>query len=235
MSHRLLPFLVVLMWLSWPSLGLVMAQDDDPRAACDRAAATAERSHGLPSGILAAIGRVESGRADTTGSVVPWPWTIDAAGAGEFLPSVEAAVDAVRALQQRGLRNIDVGCFQVNLEQHPDAFDTLAAAFDPQVNADYAAGFLSGLRRRTGNWDAAVAAYHSALAARGIPYRGQVFAQWAGMAARADVSTQADRGGSVVIAGVRVWTPGTAGTARRVIRIASPDPLPPTQSASLTK
>jgi hypothetical protein len=234
MSYRLFPLLVVLMWLSWPALGLAVAQGDDPRAACDRAAAAAERSHGLPPGILAAIGRVESGRADTTGSVVPWPWTIDAAGAGEFLPSAESAVEAVQALQQRGLRNIDVGCFQVNLEQHPDAFGTLAAAFDPQVNADYAADFLSGLRQRTGDWDAAVAAYHSALAARGIPYRGQVFAQWAGLAAPADVSTQARQGGSEVIAGVRIWTPGAAGTAPRVIRIAAPDPPPPL-SASLTK
>jgi hypothetical protein len=226
--------LSVLLWSWWPFPGHALAQPVRTPAACDAAAATAERSHRLPVGILGAIGRVESGRADPDGRVAPWPWTIDAAGAGAYLPTADAAVAAVRALQRRGLRNIDVGCFQVNLAQHPDAFATLDAAFDPQVNADYAAGFLSALRERTGSWDAAVAAYHSAVPARGVPYRGLVFAQWAGAASRPDVPAEAHPGGFVVIAGVRVWTPGTPGTAPHMIRLDDSAPIA-TQTADLTK
>jgi hypothetical protein len=190
-----------------------------PAAYCDRAAEQAERSHALPRGILAAIGRAESGRADATGFVAPWPWTIDAAGAGSFLPTRAAAVAAVRALQQQGLRNIDVGCFQVNLEQHPDAFASLQAAFDPQINADYAADFLIALRRRTGSWDAAVAAYHSAQPALGAPYRARVYALWAGAMPRSIAAMDRRPDMEQDFAGVHVWSPSLPGTAPRMIRI----------------
>ena len=53
---------------------------------------------------------------------------------------------AVRKLQRRGVRNIDVGCMQVNLRYHPKAFKSLGQAFDPRANAAYAAGFLRKLR-----------------------------------------------------------------------------------------
>jgi hypothetical protein len=226
--------LLVVLWSWWPGLGHPLAQDDDPVSSCDLAADQAERSHQLPAGILGAIGRVESGRPDPAGRLAPWPWTIDAAGAGAFLPSADAAVTSVQSLQRRGLRNIDVGCFQVNLEQHPDAFATLEAAFDPQINADYAAGFLVSLHQRTGSWEAAVAAYHSAVPALGIPYSGLVFAQWAGIAARPDPSADARAGGYVVIAGVRIWTPVPPGTAPHTIHIQEPAPKP-SQMVDLTK
>jgi hypothetical protein len=235
MYRRWILLLLVMLWSSWPGLGCAAAQEDDPLSSCDAAADAAEHSHQLPAGILAAIGRVESGRsdpADPGGRFAPWPWTINAAGAGSYLPSLQAAVAAVRALRQRGLRNIDVGCFQVNLEQHPDAFPTLEAAFDPQVNADYAADFLSALHDRAGSWDGAVAAYHSAVPALGVPYRGLVFAQWAGIASRSDVSADAQSGRVVVIAGVRIWTPGPPGTAPQTIRIEA---SAPSRGASLTK
>jgi hypothetical protein len=223
--------LCVLLSVFWPSPGRAITAG---AGTCDVAAEAAERSHSLPAGILAAIGRVESGRVDAAGHVAPWPWTIDAAGSGAYLPSATAAVASVQALQQRGLRNIDVGCFQVNLQQHPDAFPTLEAAFDPQTNADYAAGFLSALRQRTGSWDAAIAAYHSADPALGIPYRGQVFAQWGEGAPPADAATAARTGGFVVIAGVRVWTPSTPGLAPRTISIDPDARMLPTVT-SLTK
>jgi hypothetical protein len=223
---------------SWSaSLGHATAPDGRLPAPCDVAADVAERSHQLPPGILAAIGRVESGRADPAGHVVPWPWTIDAAGAGSYLESAAAAVAAVEALQQQGLRNIDVGCFQVNLQQHPDAFVTLDAAFDPQTNADYAARFLAVLFQRTGTWDAAIAAYHSATPAAGSSYREQVFAQWSGHPQPSAVAAApADQrlGGSVVIAGVRIWTPGLPGTAPRTIAIEV-GPAAPRSDANLTK
>ncbi len=140
-----------------------------------------------------------------------------------WLPSGAAAVATVAALQRQGQRNIDVGCFQVNLGYHPDAFPTLAAAFDPQSNADYAAGFLATLYARTGTWQDAVAAYHSATPWQGAAYRTRVFAQWADAPPPPANRPAPVPGGDVVIAGVHIWTPVIAGTAPRVIRIGIPD------------
>ena len=52
----------------------------------------------------------------------------------------------MRAVQAQGVRSIDIGCMQVNLMHHPNAFATLDAAFDPLANALYAARFLTELR-----------------------------------------------------------------------------------------
>jgi soluble lytic murein transglycosylase-like protein len=86
-------------------------------------------------------------------------------------------------LQSRGVRLIDVGCFQVDLRYHPTAFSNLEQAFDPDANANYAAHFLTELRVRTGSWSAAVASYHSGQALEGESYRRKVLAQWGSDAA----------------------------------------------------
>jgi hypothetical protein len=212
--------------LAWASRGHAQDVTAGAPSPCDAAAAQAEAKHHLPAGLLAAIGRVESGRADEAGHVAPWPWTIDADGAGAFLPSAAAAADAVRALRAQGRRNIDVGCFQVNLLHHPDAFASLDAAFDPPTNADYAAGFLAGLRQRLGGWPAAVAAYHSQLAAPGEAYRRLVFARWDGAADAGGAARDTGRYGLVVIAGVRIWSPEAPGRAPGVIHIAAAETAP---------
>ena len=148
---------------------------------CTEAASAAERQAGVPAGLLAAIGQVESGRPDPrTGAIQPWPWTVNAAGEGRYFATPAEAAAWVDSERARGVASIDVGCFQVSLKYHPDAFATLAEGFDPVANARYAAGFLSDLARRFGNWPDAVAAYHSADAARGVPYRMQVMARLTG-------------------------------------------------------
>jgi soluble lytic murein transglycosylase-like protein len=147
---------------------------------CDAPARNAEQTLGIPSNLLAAIGRVESGRRDTTGAIAPWPWSVNAAGQGYFLPSAAAAVALVASLQARGVQSIDVGCFQVNLLYHPDAFASLADAFDPALNAIAAGHFLRDLRAAAASWDEAVAHYHSANPSLGEPYMRQVLASWTG-------------------------------------------------------
>ncbi len=113
---------------------------------CEVAIATVEREAGLPPRLLAAIARVESGRRDpATGTVEPWPWTINAEGRGSFFPDKAAAIAAVRSLQAQGMRSIDIGCMQINLRYHPSAFASLEEAFDPLANARYAARFLNEL------------------------------------------------------------------------------------------
>jgi hypothetical protein len=149
-----------------------------PYDECEAAIGAAERAQAIPPRILPAIGRVESGRPDPAekGRVRPWPWTIDVEGQGQSFATKEEAVAAVQALQARGVRSIDVGCMQVNLLQHSDAFASLDAAFDPTTNAAYGARFLAALFRQTGNWPMAVADYHSQTPELGIPYQQRVMA-----------------------------------------------------------
>ena len=131
-------------------------------ALCRAAITAAEAEFAIPDRLLLGIGRVESGRRDPqTGSFDPWPWVINAEGRGSFFPSREAAIEAVRALQASGMRSIDVGCMQINLRHHPNAFASLEEAFDPQANARYAARFLTNLQQRAGDWTVAAGHYHS--------------------------------------------------------------------------
>jgi hypothetical protein len=147
-----------------------------PGLACRAAIRAAEQAAAIPSQLMAAIGRVESGRREPDGSVDPWPWSINAEGESHIFESKAAAIAAVRALQANGMRSIDVGCMQVNLQHHPTAFATLEQAFDPVANATYAARFLRQLHDQTGAWPTATAWYHSATPELGDDYRRKVMA-----------------------------------------------------------
>lgn len=146
-----------------------------PGGQCLAAIATAEHDLRIPDRLLAAIGQVESGRPDPLGGgVAPWPWTIDANGQGRYFATAADAIDAVRDLQAHGVRSIDVGCVQVNLEWHPQAFSSLQEAFDPVANARYGARFLNDLFAVTHRWDLAIAYYHSRTPGTGTPYAQRV-------------------------------------------------------------
>ncbi len=147
---------------------------DDPWAACARAIAIAERGSGLPDGLLGAIARVETGRRAPGGGVQPWPWSFNAAGEGRYAASRAEAVTEVTARLASGVRSIDIGCMQVNLLHHPNAFPSVDAGFDPETNARYAVRFLRSLHARTGDWAQAVANYHSATPERGLVYHQRV-------------------------------------------------------------
>lgn len=147
---------------------------------CKAATQAAEAARHVPDGFLDAIARVESGRADpATGTRQAWPWTVNAEGVGSFYPDKAAAIAAVQVLQARGVKSIDVGCLQVNLMYHPEAFASLEAAFDPAGNALYAAGFLVSLYGQAGSWPLAAAAYHSQTPTLGSAYQKRVLAEWA--------------------------------------------------------
>ncbi len=162
----------------WPWAAMA---DDPPPASCAAAGHAAEQAGGLPENILLAIGKVESGRADpATGQVTPWPWTVNADGQGRYFENKADAVAFVRLALSSGVRDVDVGCFQISLQNHPDAFATLEDAFDPAQNAAYAAAFLARLKSQTGAWESAIADYHSATPGVGLPYERLVLAAWHG-------------------------------------------------------
>ena len=148
-------------------------------ALCRVAILEAERAAHVPERLMDAIAVVESGKRDpVSGAVYPWPWTINAEGIGHWYESKAEAVQAVQALQARGVRSIDVGCMQVNLMHHPGAFASLDIAFDPLANAAYAARFLRDLYGQTYAWPLAAAAYHSFTPDLGAEYARKVLAAW---------------------------------------------------------
>ncbi len=144
---------------------------------CDDAIRVVERERDLPKGLLRAIGLVESGRT-ANGGFAPWPWTVNSPEGGRYLESPSAVIQHIEGLRSRGHRNIDVGCMQINLRHHPDAFTSLQAAVDPLTNVRYAASFLVGLRRETGSWEQAIGRYHSATPHLASAYRERVAARW---------------------------------------------------------
>lgn len=148
-------------------------------AYCERAAVATEMAQRLPRAVLFSVAMVESGRFNAkTRKTRPWPWTINAEGKSYYLKSKSEAIAKVKSLQADGMRSIDVGCMQINLRYHPEAFANLEAAFDPIINVTYAAEFLKRLHGRTNSWPEAIAAYHSQTKTRSQPYFARVIDVW---------------------------------------------------------
>ncbi len=138
-----------------------------------------EQKFGIPANLLRAISINESGRWNNSQRrALPWPWTINAEGKGYYFKTKSEAIAKVRALQRSGVASIDIGCMQVNLYYHPDAFRDLNQAFDPKYNIAYAAYFLRQHYEGKRSWDRAVANYHSMDVNRNTPYLSRVRTIW---------------------------------------------------------
>jgi hypothetical protein len=185
--HRALQ-LMLGMWLGVAAIltsGQALALDD--ASICGAETARQEKLQNIPDKLLHAISLVESGRWDPDRKAsFAWPWTIMAEGEGRFLPTKAAAIAEVKKLQARGVRNIDVGCMQVNLLAHDGAFRTLDEAFDPASNVGYAARFLMGLYDSTQNWATAGAYYHSQTPALAAEYKTKLISTWTAAKGRKD-------------------------------------------------
>jgi tetratricopeptide (TPR) repeat protein len=170
-------FAVVSLSLSAAHLALpAHAQTSDNRD-CLRYVQIYERSMQIPQGLLTSISYTESSR-EINGERMPWPWTINVGGDGRYFETKEQAVAAVRKLLDEGQRSIDVGCMQINLRYHPNAFRDIEQAFDPAANVAYGAQYLKQLYGLQGSWPKAVERYHSSDDGRRAEYRERVLAFW---------------------------------------------------------
>lgn len=146
---------------------------------CEYEIAKAEKKYGIPRRLFMAMGTVESGHA--TGDLReqhPWPWTICANGKSYYCSTKSAAIATTKKLMARGIRNIDVGCMQVNLLHHSKAFKNLDEAFTPHNNVEYAAKFFTDLKSTYNSWTHAVGYYHSKSAKHYKPYCSKVYSAW---------------------------------------------------------
>jgi hypothetical protein len=151
---------VVIPLIFWTVAPVAHATTAPAQHLCDSAADAAAAESGVPVAILHALSRTETGRTQD-GVFGPWPWTVNNAGDGHWFDDLQDALSHAERRRAEGATNLDIGCFQINLRWHGHAFSSLSEMFDPVQNARYAARFLSGLYREFGNWDAAVAAFHS--------------------------------------------------------------------------
>jgi hypothetical protein len=177
---------------------MAMASAVSAPALCRAAVQAASDRWGIPRGLLLAIAQVETGRAiGSNGTAEPWPWSANAESHALFFATRADAVAWTTRALARGVASIDSGCLQVNLEQHPQAFASVDEAFNPAKNADYAARFLLGLYRQTGNWITAAGWYHSHTPLLAGPYREAVQAKFA--------ATVAPRGPSILEQMAAAW------------------------------
>ncbi len=152
---------------------------ENPANICAAETAAQERRNGIPRHLLTAISMAESGRWDGDSRAnVAWPWTVTAGGRGRYFDSRAEALAEVEMLMTQGVRNIDVGCMQVNLLYHGAAFESLDEAFDPRANTAYAAAYLKAMFQSTGNWLQAAGNYHSTTPALNGPYMERVLGFW---------------------------------------------------------
>ncbi len=150
----------------------------DPAALCDNAAETAADHSGVPADVLRALTRTETGRA-SGGALRPWPWAINQGGEGSWFTTEDEMLDHATGLLAAGIRNFDIGCFQLNYRWHAQGFSSLQDMADPARNAVYAAGYLAQKYAVSGDWAQAAAAYHSATpehAARYLARFSEIYA-----------------------------------------------------------
>src|ERR1700759_276163 len=105
MTWRPLPILLALL-APWQAPADISVMAPPATALCREAITAAERAHGIPAHLLAAIARVESGRRDQdTGTFNPWPWTINMDGQGSFYGTKVQVVAAAQAMRPRVTRS----------------------------------------------------------------------------------------------------------------------------------
>lgn len=140
---------------------------------CARAIDHAAHRAGVPLQVLWAMALVESGHT-VNGDFVPWPWTTNEAGKARRFSSRSEAETHLHDRLAAGVRNIDIGCLQVNYHWHAQRFETPEDMFDPDLNAFYAATYLKGLYRQSGDWVNAIGQYHSRQPERAGDYAQKV-------------------------------------------------------------
>ncbi|WP_407465316.1 lytic transglycosylase domain-containing protein [Xanthomonas campestris] len=130
---------------------------------------------GVPSPVLYAVALQESGTR-LRGRQVPWPWTLNVAGASQrYATRADACLGLRQALRRTPAQRIDVGLGQVNLGYHGQRVAQPCALLDPYRNLAIAAEILREQHTPGEDWLLAIGRYHRpAGGAPAMRYRGSV-------------------------------------------------------------
>jgi hypothetical protein len=123
----------------------LVRKDTSPRAACLDAARAAERTYGLPEGLLVGIALNESGLHANA---------LNIAGRAYYPDSREEAMRLIRASGGRAM----VGCVQINYAVHARSGQDWP--LDPYKAAAWAANYLLQHYETYGDWSMALVRWH---------------------------------------------------------------------------
>lgn len=122
---------------------------------------------GIPSEVLYSVALQESGtRLRGRGpQLVPWPWTLNVAGASyRFATRADACTALLIALNTAGPKRVDAGIAQINMGWNGHRFGTDSSpceALNPYKNLEVAARMLAELRAQDGSdWITVAGRYH---------------------------------------------------------------------------
>ena len=182
---KFLMFLLFLLMFIQPVEASEYPKYVDDEEVCTIAAQQFEKKYQIKKHLLSTITNVESGRWNQEHQRnMAWPWTVNAQGKGRYFETKREAIAEVKRLQAKGVKSIDVGCMQINLAYHPDAFENLDQAFNPYKNVEYGAKFLKKLYAQKGyDWNKAATAYHSSLPRKAKKYAQRLSKAYEGIVA----------------------------------------------------
>lgn len=123
---------------------------------CEREMVGASARHGVPLGMLYAVGLTETGKGDSL-----HPYALNIEGQAFYDNDRASALRRFETARGEGRKLIDLGCMQVNHHYHSQKFASVQHMLEPAANVDYAARFLKELKAREGTWTKAVARYHA--------------------------------------------------------------------------
>lgn len=115
---------------------------------------------GIPSTVLYAVALQESG-ARVNGRLVPWPWSLNVAGASRrFASRAEACAGLRNTLREVPPTRIDVGLGQINLGYQKHRYRQPCDLLDPYDNLRIAAEILREQHIPGEDWLLAIGRYH---------------------------------------------------------------------------
>lgn len=115
---------------------------------------------GIPSTVLYAVALQESG-ARVNGRLVPWPWSLNVAGASRrYASRAEACAGLRSALRDVPPTRIDAGLGQINLGYQKHRYRQPCDLLDPYDNLRIAAEILREQHSPGEDWLLAIGRYH---------------------------------------------------------------------------
>lgn len=145
-------FFVVFLIVGWVFPAFSAPQPDY----CTPYIGQAEKVYGIPHGLLQSVALAESGK-----NGIPWPWAVNRSGVAYYPNTYEEALTYIKDYRGKARPDVAVGCMQLHMRYHADAFKPVDWSLHPEYNVAYAARFLVSLYKKHGTWTQAVARYHA--------------------------------------------------------------------------
>ena len=144
---------------------------------CRKLSDIVEKKNNLPNKLLSSISITESGYLKN-GIYAPWPWTLNINGKPKFFENKAEMTNFLNKKLSQNIKNIDIGCMQINYFYHSKNFNEIDDMIDPQTNVQYAGKFLKKLFKKHKSWNKAISFYHSSDPQRMKNYLKKVKKNW---------------------------------------------------------